>query len=302
MNWMTGLQRAIDYVEEHILEDVNLEEAAAQSFSSSYHFQRVFSIVCDMTLGEYIRNRRLSLAGADLARGEMKVIDAAVKYGYDNPDSFARAFQRFHGVLPSQVKTGGTPLRSFSRIVLKVSMEGGASMNYRIEEKPEMILTGHKERFHGEPWGEERARQEENWYVTTRGIQWFLRGVAGGGDIYQLVTNVDSEGYDFYYCHQLDAWDREHLFDHTVTGVDFVEGLALENVVIPQSTYLILEAKSEKNTINDYNDLLKQRVQIITEWMPEMGFQLKDAPEIVVMHWAPRTERYIQIWLPIEKR
>ena len=221
MNWMTGLQRAIDYVEEHILEDVNLEEAAAQSFSSSYHFQRVFSIVCDMTLGEYIRNRRLSLAGADLARGDMKVIDAAVKYGYDNPDSFARAFQRFHGVLPSQVKTGGTPLRSFSRIVLKVSMEGGASMNYRIEEKPEMILTGHKERFHGEPWGEERARQEENWYVTTRGIQWFLRGVAGGGDIYQLVTNVDSEGYDFYYCHQLDEWDREHLFDHTVTGVDF---------------------------------------------------------------------------------
>ena len=302
MNWMTGLQRAIDYVEEHILEDVNLEEAAAQSFSSSYHFQRVFSIVCDMTLGEYIRNRRLSLAGADLARGKMKVIDVAVKYGYDNPDSFARAFQRFHGVLPSQVKTEGTSLRSFSRIVLKVSMEGGASMNYRIEEKPKMILTGHKERFHGEPWGEERALQEENWYVTTRGIQWFLRGVAGNGDIYQLVTNVDSEGYEFYYCHMLDEWDREHLFDHTVTGVDFVEGLALENVVIPQSTYLILEAKSEKNTINDYCDLLKQRVQIITEWMPGMGFQLKDAPEIVVMHWMPRTERYIQIWLPIEKR
>ena len=116
------------------------------------------------------------------------------------------------------------------------------------------------------------------------------------------MTNVDGEGYDFCYCHQLDEWDREHLFDHTVTGVDFVEGLALENVVIPQSTYLILEAKSEKNTINDYCDLLKQRVQIITEWMPEMGFQLKDAPEIVVMHWAPRTERYIQIWLPIEKR
>lgn len=95
---------------------------------------------------------------------------------------------------------------------------------------------------------------------------------------------------------------QEDLFDHTVTGVDFVEGLALENVVIPKSTYLILEVKSEKNVIDDYNDLLKQRVQIITERMPEMGFQLKDAPKIVVSHWMPRSERFRQIWLPIEKR
>ena len=302
MNWMTGLQRAIDYVEEHILEDLDLESIAAQSFSSSYHFQRVFSIVCDMTIGEYVRNRRLSLAGADLARGDVKVIDVAMKYGYDNPDSFARAFQRFHGVLPSQVKAGDATLKSFSKIVLKLSMEGGASMNYRIEEKPEMILTGTKVRFHGEPWGEERAKQEEQWYVTTRGVQWFLRGVAAGGDIYQLVTNVDGEGYDFYYCHELEKWNREHLFDHAVTGVDFVEDLALENIVVPKSTYLILEAKSEKNTVHDYQELLKQRVQIITEWMPEMGFELKDAPEIVVMHWMPRAERFIQVWLPIEKR
>ena len=301
MNWMTGSQRAIDYVEEHILEELNIEDVAAQSFSSGYHFQRVFSIVCDMTVGEYIRNRRLSLAGADLAQGEMKVIDVALKYGYDNPDSFARAFQRFHGVLPSQVRAGGTPLRSFSKIVLKLSMEGGASMNYRIEEKPEMILTGHKERFHGKPWGEERAEQEEQWYITTRGIQWFLRGVAEGGDIYQLVTNVDDEGYDFYYCHELEKWNREHLLDHEVTGVDFVESLALENIVIPKSTYLIFEAKNDKNTIYDYQELLRQRLQIITEWMPEMGFKLKEAPEIVVMHWMPRSERFIQIWLPIIK-
>ena len=80
MNWMTGLQRAIDYVEEHILEDLDLESIAAQSFSSSYHFQRVFSIVCDMTIGEYVRSRRLSLAGADLARGDVKVIDVAMNW------------------------------------------------------------------------------------------------------------------------------------------------------------------------------------------------------------------------------
>lgn len=98
MNWIDGLQQAINYIEDNITEVLDTEEIAARSFSSPYHFQRVFSILCGYTLGEYIRNRRLSLAGAELQRGEIKVIDAAVKYGYESPDSFAKAFRKFHGV------------------------------------------------------------------------------------------------------------------------------------------------------------------------------------------------------------
>ena len=113
MDWLTGMQAAIDYIEDHLLEDLDIETIAAESFSSLYHFQRVFSIVCDMTLGEYIRNRRLSLAGSELARGENKVIDIVIKYGYDNPDSFTRAFQKFHGILPSQVSI----IRVFSKLI-----------------------------------------------------------------------------------------------------------------------------------------------------------------------------------------
>ena len=86
-----------------------------------------------------------------------------------------------------------------------------------------------------------------------------------------------------------------------VTGVDFVEGLGLENIVIPKSNYLILEARNEKETMHDYRELLKQKIQILTEWMPDMGFVLKKAPELIVTHWRPRSERFIQIWLPIEK-
>lgn len=175
-------------------------------------------------------------------------------------------------------------------------------MNYRIEEKPEMILTGYRMRFQGEPWGEERAEQEKQWYVTTRGKQWFLMGAASARDSYCLVMNADESGYDFCYCHELERWAREHLLDHAITGVDFIEDLGLENFVIPRSNYLILEARNERNTIYDYKELLKQKVQIITEWMPEMGFQLKEAPEIVVTHWRPREERFMQIWLPIEKK
>ena len=129
MEWITGIQSAINYIEDHITEELDYEEIAKESFSSPFHFQRVFSILCGYTLGEYIRNRRLTLAGAELANTQEKVIDVAYKYGYDNPESFAKAFQKFHGILPSQARSNGSRLKSFSRLVLKFSMEGGNVMS-----------------------------------------------------------------------------------------------------------------------------------------------------------------------------
>ena len=160
MDWITGMQKAIDYIEAHLTEEIDYEKVAAESFSSSYHFQRVFSILCGYTLGEYIRLRRLSLAGAALASGKEKVIDIALKYGYDSPDSFAKAFQKFHGMPPSEARAKGKMLKSFSRLSIKISLEGGSTMNYRIEEKDEMILTGYKRRFSGVPG--EREEQEKD--------------------------------------------------------------------------------------------------------------------------------------------
>ena len=135
MNWIVGMQRAINYIEEHLTEDVDFESVAKESFSSVYHFQRVFSLLCGYTLGEYIRLRRLSLAGTELAGGKARVIDVALKYGYDSPDSFAKAFQKFHGITPSEARIDGKVLKSFSRLSIKISLEGGSAMNYRIEEK-----------------------------------------------------------------------------------------------------------------------------------------------------------------------
>ena len=92
MDWIKGVQRAVDYVEAHITEPINYVEVARQAYSSSFHFQRVFSILCGFTLGDYIRMRRLSLAGGELAASGALVIDVALKYGYDTPESFSRAF------------------------------------------------------------------------------------------------------------------------------------------------------------------------------------------------------------------
>ncbi len=122
MNWITGIQRALDYVEAHLMESVDYEEAAKQAYSSSFHFQRVFSILCGFTLGDYIRMRRLTLAGSELASSDIRVIDAALKYGYDTPESFSRAFTRFHGVPPSQAKHGAA-LKAFSPLSVKLTLE-----------------------------------------------------------------------------------------------------------------------------------------------------------------------------------
>ena len=129
MDWIIGLQKAIDYIEDNLTETIDYEMVAAQSFSSSYHFQRVFSILCGFTIGEYIRNRRLSLAGTELATSDAKVIDIALKYSYKSLDSFAKAFQKFHGILPSQAHNNGSNLKSFFRLVLKFSLEGSTIMS-----------------------------------------------------------------------------------------------------------------------------------------------------------------------------
>ena len=110
MDWITGIQRALDYIEAHIEDDLDYDRIARESLSSPFHFQRIFSILCGYTLGEYIRNRRLSIAGAKLAAGKEKVIDIALRYGYDSPDSFAKAFQKFHGITPSEARKSGAKL------------------------------------------------------------------------------------------------------------------------------------------------------------------------------------------------
>jgi len=299
MDWITGMQKAINYIEENLTEKIDYERVAAESFSSSYHFQRVFSILCGYTLGEYIRLRRLSSAGAELAVGKEKVIDVALKYGYDSPDSFAKAFQKFHGITPSQARADGSKLKSFSRLSIKISLEGGSIMNYRIEEKGEIILTGYKRRFSGIPG--ERMEQEKEMYVKTRPLQYILQGLSG--DVvknFDIIANVDDEGYDFYIASQLNEYCRNNLNKDGVLGEEFAK--YYENITIPPCTYAVFETDKCAYPTMVFLDL---RRKIASEWLPNSGYQLKNAPELVVTHWfegKKREQRYRELWIPIEKK
>ena len=303
MDWITGMQKAIDYIEANLTEEIDYEKVAAESFSSSYHFQRVFSILCGYTLGEYIRLRRLSLAGAELANGKEKVIDIALKYGYDSPDSFAKAFQKFHGITPSQARADGSKLKSFSRLSIKISLEGGSIMNYRIETKPQFTLLGYKKRFEGSPYDELRHKQEGDFFITTRAHQWMLKGMANDKlSDYCVITNMNDDGYDFYIASTTDNWERDNLYNSKVTGIDFMDKFQFEEIIIPERTYAIFETEKQRMPIPEYFDLRKQ---IAAEWLSNNEYQMINAPEIAVYHWGivgGYTERTIEIWIPIEKK
>ena len=303
MDWITGMQKAIDYIEANLTEEIDYEKVAAESFSSSYHFQRVFSILCGYTLGEYIRFRRLSLAGAELANDKEKVIDVALKYGYDSPDSFAKAFQKFHGITPSQARADGNMLKSFSRLSIKISLEGGKTMNYRIEEKPRIVLAGFKRHFSGTP--AERYDQEHEFYMQTRFNQYALKGLTRDLETtYNIMTDFDDDGYNYYIAGILTPFSFDEL--EKELGED---AKRFEKIILPARKYLVCETERTQYPVDLQEELRKQAVN---EWLPSSGYELTDAPEVAVVHWfynkGDRTDknsrysRYIELWLPIEKK
>ena len=130
MKWIERLNEAIGYMEEHITEEVDYKQLAKIACCSSYHFQRMFAYIANISLSEYIRRRRMTLAAADLQRGQGKVIDIAMKYCYTSPTAFNRAFKSIHGIAPSLVKKDGVILKSFSPMRFKLDIEGAEELNF----------------------------------------------------------------------------------------------------------------------------------------------------------------------------
>lgn len=145
MDWIKSFQKSIDYIEEHITEPMQIEDIAAQMNISTFYYQKIFLILCGFTVGEYIRKRRLTLAGCELIATDEKIIDIAMKYGYDTPEGFSRAFVRFHGLTPSAVRKGGN-VKSFAKLAVEISLKGGSVMNYKIVKKEAFKIIAKQQR------------------------------------------------------------------------------------------------------------------------------------------------------------
>ncbi len=297
MNWITGIETAVEYIENNLTEKLDYEDIAAKAFCSSYHFQRMFSVFAGCTLGEYIRAHRMTLAGAQLKYSDIKVLDLAIQYGYENPESFTRAFTKFHGVTPSQARKADVQLKSFSRLSNYESVEGGNFIDYRVVELNQKMFLGYKKHFDGVPYGDERRIQEQDLFLSTRNRQWMLKGFSAActdsfdqSIDYCIIDNIEDDGYDFYYA-------------QPVGRIEFVSEkirpeLSLKEIVLPGGAYAVFKTKKERYPTEAYLKLCRH---IFCEWLPSTNYQLCLAPELVIYHWNNdiKENRYIEIYIPV---
>lgn len=142
MEWLNRMNHAVDYIELNLADEISYDKAAKIACCSTYHFQRMFSFISGVPLSEYIRRRRLTLAAFELQTSNIKVIDVAIKYGYESPEAFSRAFKNLHGIMPISARDIGVSLKAFPKMTFSISIKGVSEMNYRIEEKEAFEIFG----------------------------------------------------------------------------------------------------------------------------------------------------------------
>ena len=273
--WIEGFQESIDFIERNLTDELDIEVIAAKAALSPFYYQRIFGALCGVTVGEYIRARRMTLAAQELSRKDMKVIDVAVKYGYDSPDSFTKAFQKFHGITPSQARESGASLRSFAPLHIKITMEGGTMLDYRIVEKAPFTIVGVKRPFNSETSYQEIPKFWDEWLA--QGEDRSIKGTFG--------VCLDMRGKDFDY------WIADLYFPWE----DIPEGC--ETRVIPGSYWAQFPCKM--SNLQDVN------TKIWSEWLPALqGYKLMGEYDIEV-YLPPEEgseEMSVYIWVKFSEK
>lgn len=147
MEWTESLARTVQYLEAHLLDDAGAQAAAKAAAVSPFYLQTGFRMVTGYSIGEYVRSRRLYLATLELVHGDAKVIDLAYKYGYDTPESFTKAFTRFHSATPAAVRKGAGTIRVFLPLRISLVIQGGYEMDYRLEKMDAFRVIGFERTF-----------------------------------------------------------------------------------------------------------------------------------------------------------
>lgn len=285
MEWIEGIREAIDYIEKHITEELRIEDIAKQAFISPFYFQKGFSMLCGFTLGEYIRQRRLTLAGIELVSTENKVIDIALKYGYDSPDSFTKAFIRFHGTTPTAVRKNGVLAKSFAPVKIKFTLEGGNVMDYKIIEKEAFTVMGVAKTFKYE---EAKEKIPEFW---TEHFQ------TGKGEIvcgmYGINIDVSMGNDEFEYL----------IADDYAPWKEIPEGV--EARTIPKNTWAVFPCKGAMSkSFQALNE------KIFSEWLPNCrdygiaaGYNIELYTNADDYPNGTEDENYYsEIWIPIRRK
>ncbi|NLX64791.1 MAG: AraC family transcriptional regulator [Clostridiaceae bacterium] len=290
MDSLSSMNKALEYIEEHLTEDIDFGEVSRIAQCSEYHFRRMFSFLSGIGLSEYIRRRRLTLAALDLKNTNLRVIDVAVKYGYDSADSFSRAFYSMHGIIPSEARSENTKLVAYPRMTFQLSIQGGCEMNYRIVEKGSFKIVGFKKRvpimFKGiNPEIEKMAE------LLTPEVIKKLKALSN-----VEPTGIINASANFSEGRMEERGELDHYIGVATTSEETAGFDVLETEA---GTWAVFES------IGPFPETLQNIWgRIYSEWFPTSGYEARKGPEIL---WNENPDtgnpKYrSEIWIPVKKK
>ncbi|RUS46048.1 AraC family transcriptional regulator [Cohnella sp. AR92] len=290
MDWLDRMNSAMEYVETHLSDAIDYDQVARIACCSTYHFQRMFSFITNVPLGEYIRRRRLSLAAFELQQKGTRVIDIALKYGYESPEAFSRAFKKMHGVMPMSARDKGVSLKAYPRLTFHISIRGDAEMNYRIEEKQAFEMFGVSSVINdaGVPLEQPFVEIPAFWTkAVSDGTVDRIRAAAGLGENGQL--------HSVLYNHQGDKF--AYMIGYFLPQGGLPEGF--EKLQIPPQTYAIFSTGIYPDGQSGIHELWRR---IWGEWFPSSNYEFANGPEFEMTYDRGNGMYEMEVWIPIVKK
>jgi AraC family transcriptional regulator len=288
MIWLQGMNQAISYIEDNLEGEISFYEAAKIALCSTYHFQRMFSFLLDLPLSEYIRRRRLTLAAFELQSSNIKIIDLALKYGYESPDSFTRAFVHLHGVTPTSARETGVTLKAFPRISFHISVKGDVEMNYRMETQAAFQLFGKAIVL----------RPEDDLYEVLPAFGDEIWEDGTHNRINDIAENPHgSLLFGVYFDYKEDG-SRSYMFAANKPEKEIPKEFTV--VDIPSTTWVVFE---ESGSMPDQIAIQKIWKRVYSEWFPSSGYEQSQSPCIEKYFWldASAISYRCEVWIPVVK-
>ncbi len=286
MEWIAAVQKSINYMESHMLDNIDYDEIAAVVNISNFHFHSSFSLIVGMTANEYLRKRRLSMAGQELCMSDAKVIDVAYKYGYDSPESFSKAFSRFHGISPNQARLSGAKLTLFNPMKIKIIVEGGNVMDYRIEQRETFYVLAKTKAFLNEKINEEGNHDIPDFWdkCLSDGTFDLLAKNRLNLDNYSVCSPVSPEKESFNYsvgvlCNE----------DTKVPG-------GFEKIMVNQGMWAVFQCFGNNGDCMD--GVWKK---IYSEFLPQSGYEIRNYSDFEY-YPSDRGNLFCEIWVPVQKK
>ena len=296
MEWISAMQRAIAYIEAHLTEEINYEDVAAHIHTSSYEFHKTFSFLTGMTANAYIRNRRLSLAGREVLETDRKITDIAFEYGYETPESFSKAFTRFHGVSPRMAREEGAKLVLFNPLAIRITLEGGKSMDYRmVQEKEKKFLVISKD-FRNEIINEEGNHEVPDFWgecLEKKVLEPLLSlRPAGKKDLYGVCSPAKPGSDTFEYAIGI-------LIDANTASFDEAE--------MKEAGYILLDVKPNTYAVfdcigEDAGCVGETWEKFYKEFLPQMGYEAENAEDFEIYPEKEREGVFCELWIPVRKK